>query len=119
MVPTPVAVLAIFAYIGLSGLALRLLEGFVSRGSRPTAALIFGLIWACGWVWLLGALALGSARGGVQLLRAWIAMVGGLSIAVAPFALIPHPATIVAGVIGGVAFGTWVVTGRAHWLHKE
>jgi hypothetical protein len=118
MVPTPVVVVAMFAYIALGGFGVSLLD-HVSPRHRPNAAVAVGLIWILGWVWMIGAMALGSVREGFSFLRAWLGYVFGMSIMVTPIALLPHPLTVIIGFVGGVAVGTWIATGKAHWLHKD
>lgn len=118
-VPLPAVIVSILAYIGLGSLALHLLGGAVSRSWRPAAAGCFALLFFAGWIWLVAGMVLGSARSGLLMLRWWVALVGGLLVAVGPFALLPHPFTIVVGAILGVAFGSWVATGKARWLHRE
>lgn len=113
-----VFVIAIFGYIALGGLLVQTLDGLPSN-QRPIAAIIFLLVWVSGWIWLLGSLALGSARGGAALLRGWIALMGGMFIAMAPIVLLPHPIAIAGGVIAGAAFGSWIITGKARWIHKN
>jgi hypothetical protein len=107
-----------FAYIGLGGLMVSFLDDVPYR-HRSNIALIIALVWIIGWVWLIGALALGSARGGLSLLRGWIGFMGGMALVAAPFSLLPHPLLIVLGAIAAVAFRSWVTIGKAHWLHKH
>ncbi|MCA3349956.1 MAG: hypothetical protein INF97_05115 [Roseomonas sp.] len=97
---------------------MSLLDHFSLR-HRSNAVGAVGLIWLLGWVWMMGALALGSVREGFGFLRAWLGYVFGMLVMVAPIALFPHPVTVVIGVVGGVAVGTWVASGKAYWLHKE
>ncbi len=117
--PTSVVIAGIFAYIILSSLLLNLIGDVIPRGWRPTAATLFGLAFFAGWVWLVFGMSLGSARGGFIMLRWWIGLMGGMLIFVGPFALLPHPAMLVLGAILGVAFGSWVATGKATWLHRD
>lgn len=73
---------------------------------RRTATAIVGVAWLIGWVWLIGAVILGPT-GGWLLLRYWIALMGGLAIAVAPFAIVPHPGAFLLGIPAAIAFAGW------------
>jgi hypothetical protein len=108
---------ATLAYILFGGLLLRLGAYLVPQSRAMTE--VIGFSWVFGWIWLVGALAARSARVGWLLLRCWIGFVGGVLLAIGPFALLPHPATIVAGVALGVAWGSWCIMGKAHWLWRD
>ncbi|MFC3675028.1 hypothetical protein [Ferrovibrio xuzhouensis] len=114
--PTPVIIAGMFIYIGLGGLMMNFVVPAFGYSHQKTAAFICGLIWIFGWIWVIGALATKSIRDGFTLLRWWVAVYGGLAIGATPIAILPHPATIVLGVILGVAFGSLVATGKIHWL---
>ena len=86
--PLPAVIVGIFAYIGLSSLVLHLLGDAVSRPWRPAVAGCFALLFFAGWIWLIAGMILGSARGGFQMLRWWVALVGGLLVAIGSFALL-------------------------------
>lgn len=117
--PLPIVIAGIFAYIGLGSLGLHLFGDNVPRSWRPAAAGCFALLFVAGWVWLIAGMMLGSARDGFLLLRWWVALIGGALIAIGPFALLPHPAMLLVGAVLGVAFGSWVATGKSRWLHRD
>lgn len=116
--PKTAVIASILAYIVLGRLGLDLVMDHVLRSWRPAAAGCCGVAFIAGWIWLIAGMMLGSARDGLLVLRWWVAVMGGLFIAVAPFALLPHPAMALIGAALGFAFAGRVATGKAWWLHR-
>jgi len=105
-----VFIIATLAY-GLLGRAV--LEVLSSVLSARAAAGITAALWFPGWVWLVGAVVLGSARDGWFFLRMWAGFMGALFCIAAPLALLPHPGVLAIGGIAGAAWASWCFTGSA------
>jgi hypothetical protein len=101
--------------LGTTILVGNVLLAFLPKG--PALFLIIA-IFIAGWIFMIGTVA-GGPKGGLQILRFYVRLYGGLSIAMIPMVLLPNLFTFLIGGVLGVAFATWCWTGRATWLHRE
>ena len=77
---------------------------------------VLGFLFLLGFVFTVVSAASGSAKVGWLFFRMWVGFIGGGLIALGPFAIIPHMATLVLGAVLGCGFATWCITGKFKWI---
>ena len=96
-----------------------LMFGLMQIVTKNTAAIITTVIFFVGWIFGVGAFALGSLREGWTFLRLYVGGIGALCLTLVPFVLLPHSAMLVVGAFLAWAWATFCLTGNARWLHDD
>ena len=101
-------------------IAVTVLAGNVFLATLPKGIALFLIIaiFIGGWTFIIGTVVAGP-KAGLQFLRFYVGLYGGLAIGLLPTVLLPNVITVAIGAVLGIAFATWCWTGRATWIHRE
>jgi hypothetical protein len=109
-IPAPIRLLGgILIYCGLVRLFMMVI---LDLHPPQSVIVILGFLSLFGLAFTIFSLVTASARVGWKLFRMWVGFIGGLFIAVGPFAILPHPVMLVVGAVLGFGFAAFCVAGR-------